>query len=223
MTERGLSTNLITASESDVLKLVYFVKLELDSGTLYLHTGVGGYTWNSQTWLGLGDFGGISAIQEADEMKSFDITLILSGLDTDMMDEVLNQDYYLRPVTIFIGAVNIDSNVLLADPDEIWSGFMDVATATLGAENTINIQCENEFSVFNKSNGSAFSDADLQQDYNGDLFFEFLPSMTDSIIVWRGKDATAGARAEESIIARQSGTTGREPGATAGGGKLASY
>jgi hypothetical protein len=210
MTERDLSSQLIAASDSEVVSLVYFVKLELDTGTLYLHSSVGAIEFDSQTWSGLGDFGSISAIEESDEGRPLDLTLVLSGLDTNMMNEVLNQDYYLRDVTIYLGALDVDTYELKADPDEIWSGFMDTATTTLGEQNTINIQCENEFAVFNKPNGSAFSDADLQQDYSGDLFFEFLPSMTDAVVVWRGDEATTGTRdVEPNAITKKSQASGR--------------
>lgn len=191
---RNLSDQLKQAAHGSAVKLIMFAELALDSGTLYLHTNVGEQEFDGHTWSGLGDFGGISAIQESDELKSYDVTLVLSGLDANMLNEVLNQDYFGRAVTLYIGALDVDTNELVHTPDIMWSGFMDAATITAGRENTINIQCENEFSIFSKSNGSAFSDADLQAKYPGDLMFEFLPSMTDAVVVWRGEAATTGTR-----------------------------
>lgn len=193
MSDRGLSTALVTAADSAHVRLLTFAKLELDSGTLYLHNGVGTYTWGSVDWLGLGDFGGVSAIEESEELSPFEVTLVLSGLDTSMMDEVMNQDYYLRPVTLYLGALNVGTGVLVDDPDEVWSGFMDSASVTLGEDNAIALTCESEFAIFNKSNDRAFTDADLQSEYPGDLFFEFLASMIDAVIVWRGKTVTTGS------------------------------
>jgi len=192
MSERGLSSALQAAADSDHVRLLMFVKLGLDSGTLYLHNGVGSLTWGSNAWLGVGDFGGISSIEESDQISPFEVTLTLSGLDQDMMDEVMLENYFLRPVSIYMGALNTATGALLADPDEIWSGFMDSASVTLGEENAIMLTCESEFALFDKSNDSAFSDADLQSKFAGDLFFEFLPSMADAVVVWRGERVTTG-------------------------------
>lgn len=193
---RGLAGALVTAAESNHIRPLIFVKLEFDSGTMYLHDGIGTFTWSdpddgSQDWLGLGDFGGISGVEESTELSPFEINLVLSGIDADNMDEVLNQQFYLRPVTVYMGALNVETGVLVADPDEVWSGFMDKSAVTLGEENAIAVTCESELSMFERSNGRVYSDADLQAEYSGDLWFEYLPSMTNAKIIWRGKgDAT---------------------------------
>jgi len=111
----------------------------------------------------------------------------LSGLDTALMDEVLNQNYYLRPVTIYLGALNLSTGALVATPDEIWQGFMDTADIAIGEENAIAVTCESELSMFERNNGRTFSDADLQDEYAGDLWFEYLPSMVNAKIQWRGE------------------------------------
>ncbi len=175
------------------VKLIHFLKFELDSGTLYLHDGVGSFEWADpddglQTWAGLGDFGGINDIEENVEMSAYEVELMLSGLDDDMVDEVQNQNYTGRKVTIYLSALHLDDYSLLATPHEIWSGEADVARGTLGAgeDNNIVITCESDFADLDRINGSVFSDADLQAEYSGDLFCEYFPAMMDASIVWRG-------------------------------------
>jgi hypothetical protein len=193
LSTRGISSALEAAADADNIRLLMFIKMELDSGTIHVHEGVGTLTWGGFDWLGLGDFGGISSIEESEQISPFEVTLTLSGLDTDMMNEVMNQNYYLRPVTIYMGALDLAAGTLVDEPDEIWSGFLDTASVSLGDDNGIMITCESEFAIFDQSNDSTFSDADLQADHPGDLFFEFLPSMVDSIVVWRGENVSVGA------------------------------
>lgn len=179
------------------IRLVTFAKIQLDSGTLYLHDSVGTFTWadpvdGSQAWLGLGDFGGIGAVEENRTMSGYELNLILSGLDATMLDEVINQNYQGRGVTIYLGALDLSNGSLLATPNEIWSGVMDVGRVSLGAgdDNAIQITCESDFARLEDINGRTFTDADLQAEYTGDTFLQYLPAMEDARIVWRGDTFT---------------------------------
>ena len=185
---RGLSSSLITEIESEHVRFVLFVKLEFDSGTIYLHNGIGTLTWGSNDWLGVGDFGSIEQIEEGIELSPYSLVLLLSGLDSDLMDEAMNQDYYLRPITLYFGSLNLSTGALVADPDELWSGKMDTAEVSIGAVNGIRMTCESDFSVFDKANNSRFSDAHQQRDYPGDLIFQYMEQMIDTIVVWGGKN-----------------------------------
>lgn len=184
---RNLSTELITEIESDTIRFLLFVKLEFDSGTIYLHNGIGTLTWDSNDWLGVGDFGSIEQIQEGTELSPYSLVLLLSGLDASLMDEALNQDYYLRPVTLYFGSLDTSTGALVADPDELWSGKMDSADVALGAVNGIRLTCESDFAVFDQANNSRYSDAHQQRDYPGDLLFQYMEQMVDTVLVWGGK------------------------------------
>lgn len=198
---RGLNSSLVSEITSDHVRLIWFVKMELDSGTLYMHDNIGKLNWGSQNWEGLGDFGSITGFQESEELSPFEITLSLSGISSDYISDedfknvVLTENFYMRPVTIYVGAKNPDTGVLVADPDEVWAGFTDVGIISLGEENTVSIICENEFIIFTKSNGAVFSDADQQSRIqNGDKFFEFLTLMQDGSrkVVWGGSPVNLG-------------------------------
>lgn len=194
---RGIASAVTTdiASERHI-RMVTFVKLEFDSGTLYLHDSIGTFTWadpddGSQAWLGVGDFGGIGSIEENRTMSAYEMTLVLSGLDSSLMDEVLNQSYQGRGVTIYLGALDLDTGALLATPNEIWGGTMDVARMTLGVDqNAIEVTCESDFARLRDISGRTFSDSDLQAEYAGDTFLQYMTAMEDAKIVWRGDSRT---------------------------------
>lgn len=197
---RGIDSTVTSDIETERhVRLITFVKLEFDSGTVYLHDSIGTITWadpddGSQDWLGVGDLGGVGSIEENKELSAYEITLTLSALDSDLLDEALNQPYQGRAVTIYLGAFDLTSGAgLLATPDEIWAGKMDVARVTVGAadENAIEITCESDFAKLDLINGRTFTDSDLQAEYAGDTFLQYVATMADATVVWRGRNSNS--------------------------------
>lgn len=194
MSGRGLASNLVTLTTADNFRFLLFVKLEFDSGNVYLHNGVGTITWGSQDWLGVGDFGSVEPIEEGVELSPYELVLLLSGIDADLIDEVMNQDYYLRPVTLYFGALTEGTGALTADPDELWAGFISMADVSRGQLNGIRLTCDSEFAMFERANNSRFSDADLQRNYSGDLLLQYAEQMEERQVVWGGAEQGLGGR-----------------------------
>ncbi len=191
---RDLASNTaISYSASNVFPIT-FIKLEFlppndGVGTIRLHNGIGTYTWNdgsgNQNWLGTGDLGQISRIQEGEEVSPYGIQLTLSGLDPDLVGEAIKESYYQRPVTLYVGALN-DSDQLVATPDVMWTGFMDLMTASVGADggDTLVLNCESELAMFERSRNFLFTNAAQQTLSSGDTFFNQLQDMEDLTLSW---------------------------------------
>ena len=192
---RDFPTNVADALVAQHVATVTFVKLEFASATLYLHNSIGTYTWESQDWLGVGDLGDISAIEEGAEISPYKITLSLSGIDSTISNAALNEDYYMRPVTLYIGALDADDD-LLADPTEVWAGFMDLMTVSLGEQggDEIALIAESELAKFDRASNLKYTDANQQAVHSGDLFFGFLKDIEGAKIQWgtAGTSSTAG-------------------------------
>lgn len=191
---RNLATALSGELDNDSLRLVMFVYLDLDSGEIRVHTDVGTITWGANDWLGVGDFGSIETLREGADLSAYEIELVLSGLDADLLSEALATDYYGKTATLYVGARNQDTGALVADPDQIWTGRIDNAQISIGDNNAIRLTCESELALLDKRSGRTFSDADLQNEYAGDTFFSFLEDQQDKRVVWRGETATAGTK-----------------------------
>lgn len=171
------------------VSVITFVKLDFASGVAYCHNGIGTYTWGGRDWLGVGDVGQVSQLEEGADISAYGITLTLSAIDGSFANVALNEDYFRRPVEIYIGALSADDE-LLNDPLLMWSGFMDNMTLTAGTESdTITVQCESELAEFDRSSNLKFTTQALQAVYPGDRFFEFLPKVADAKIRWGDKKA----------------------------------
>lgn len=189
---RGFPSNVLTALSAQHVVLVTFTKLEFPSGTLYLHNSIGTYTWGGQDWLGVGDLGEISQIEEGAEISPYKITLSLSGLDPDISGAALTEDYYLQPVTVYLGVLDAD-DALLADPTVVFEGAMDQMTVSVGAEggDVISLTAESELARFNKASNLKYTSAQLQDDFAGDLGFDLMADIDGAKLRWGDPNSSA--------------------------------
>lgn len=199
---RGFPSDVLTALSSDHVALVTFAKLEFPSGTIYLHNSIGTYTWGGNDWLGTGDLGEISQLEEGAQISPYKITLSLSGLDATISGAALTEDYYLQPVTVYLGVLNAN-DVLIADPTIVWEGAMDQMQLSVGAADgdVIVLTAESELARFDKASNLKYTDAQLQSDSAGSLGFEFMADIEGAKIRWGdpNSDAVAGGPANPNI------------------------
>ena len=192
---RGFPSNVLTALSSDHVALVTFAKLEFPSGTLYLHNSLGTYTWGGNDWLGTGDLGEISQLEEGAQISPYKISLSLSGLDATISGAALTEDYYLQPVTVYLGVLDAN-DALIANPTVVWEGAMDQMELSVGATDgdTIVLTAESELARFDKASNLKYTDAQLQSDFSGDLAFEFMADIEGAKIRWgdANSDSIAG-------------------------------
>lgn len=195
---RGFSASIISALTSNVVRPITFAELDFSSGTIYAHDGIGTYNWGSQDWIGVGDFGGISNVEEGAEVSPYSLTLTLSGLDAGLIATALTENYYMRDVNIYLGLLDED-DTLIDTPTQIWSGFMDVMSITAGASggDTITLTAESELSKFDRSANLRYTDTMLKKRNASDKFFEFLKDIDGVKVLWGKAVGTAGGSSFE--------------------------
>lgn len=201
-----------TALSASHVRLLVFAKLEFGTGTSRIHNGIGSYTWNDGTgsaeWFGLGEFGGVSAIEEGRDVSAYGVTLTLSALpqfelatDQSVAEEALNQNYYMKPVTLYVGILDSDDGFLESGgttyyPTEVWSGFMDSMTVQVGTDqgDSITLVCESHLAQFERNRGllytNAWQQSRLDEAFDGDLFFSHMQDIEGAKYQWRGPNKT---------------------------------
>ena len=210
---RGFPTNVANALATQHVSLVTFVQLAFPSGTVYLHNSIGTYTFGGNDYLGVGDLGAISPLEEGADLSPYQITLSLSGLDSTIAGAALTEDYYMHAVTVLLGVLNAD-DALLADPAVVFEGFMDQMNISVGADggDVITLTAESELARFDKASNIKYTDIQLQSEFSGDLAFEFMPDIEGAKIRWGDptSDSVAGSAGSQNIIdGNESGRRGR--------------
>lgn len=184
MAQRSISTlNEAAVLAGHVIPIV-FARLNFLSGVLRLHTQIGDITFTHpvfgiETYNGIGDIGGISAIEEGVATRPFGVKLVLTGVKQSLISQVLTDEYHRREANILIGLRNTTTGALVDDPFELWSGFMDKHDISVGKNfGRIIMSCESRADMMQDSDGKIFNDEDQQALHAGDVGFEYLDQIS---------------------------------------------
>jgi len=181
---RNLSSSMLAELQKAILRPVIFVEITLANETVYLWSGYGYYSWNGQSWAGVGSLGGISVIEEAGTVEAKGITLTLSGFDASLLTDVLGHFRLGLPVLVYLGCFD-QSDSLIGTPTVAWAGRIDqpiVDVSATAAE--ISINCENRLLDMNTLVYRRYTNEDQQMDHPGDRAFEFVNSLQEVTIYW---------------------------------------
>src|ERR1700752_1720339 len=104
---RSLTTAVLAAIVAGTVAPVYLVALGFDSGTKYMWTGVNTVAWNGQDWEGQGDFLGVSAITQTNDLQSESVTISLSGLNDADVSSVMTDVSTLSSADVWLGFLDL--------------------------------------------------------------------------------------------------------------------
>lgn len=182
-----MARDLTAAMQAEVVKTaltpILFYEGEFSGGTVRFWTGFGTIVWNGQSWLGAGQLGKISAIQEAKEVSATGITVSLSGIPSSLIATALSQARQGKPGKIWFGCLN-SSGAVIADPFQIFEGRLDVPEIRDGPDSAeIIISYESELVDLERPNETRYTSEDQKIIHPTDKGFDFVPAVQE----WDGK------------------------------------
>jgi len=182
---RDLTTNFVTAIESDVVRPFFAAKFEFATVTVRAWTGYGNITINSEVYKGVGTFGQINTVAETTETKAVSQDFILSGIPKENLSLALKDNYTGKTVTLFLGL--FDSNrAVVSDVHQMFKGFIDTITIDEGADTArMRIRAENRLIQLERSIEKRFTEAQQKADFSGDEGFSLLDELQDKDVVWK--------------------------------------
>ena len=182
---RSLTAAVTTEVQKTEVRAEAIAHFAFDSGSLRFWTGVGDLEWNGDTYTGTGHLGGIGPVEETGAVKTSDLAFTLSGLPASLISVALGEHYQGRLCELWVGFFDT-SWVLIADPVPTFAGRMDTMTVVDNGDTaSITVVATNRLKDLDRPNHARFyTDQDLQQEYPGDLGFQFVPEMQDAVIIW---------------------------------------
>lgn len=180
---RNISNDLKTASESDVIIPVILVKLEYASGNVNAHSAVGTIVFNGDTYLGVGQYGSVTATAETSDGSANYVDLELSGVESALVSIQLNEHYQGRRGTLYYGLFDKNSNALI-EPTIIFRGLMDNSEITLGETGSIKLRINNRLAEWDKINLRRYTDTEQQFRFPGDTGLQFVQRIAETQLIW---------------------------------------
>lgn len=183
---RDIGIENITEVDSASLEPVVLVELQFAT-PIYVHSGVGNITYNSNVYTGVGDFGGVHGVEESEELSPAPVTLTLSSLVSDHLTEALNAGNYGDVIIVYQG-YRQTGGALVADPWVIARGTFEHATIEMAEENNrVSIIMQHDIAVLRKKSGRRFTDEDQQEEYPGDTGLAFVHFINNVKLRWGGR------------------------------------
>jgi len=187
---RNCTTTFINALLEPVIRPALFIQATFVNETVYLWTGVGSIVWNYQTWVGLGGALSVSTIEEVATVEAKGVSISLSGIDNNLLQECLNEFQVSLPVYVYFGLFDGSGN-LLPNPVTSFAGRMDQPTVDIDTQtSTITIACESLLMDMNVALPWRYDAITQAIFYPNDLAFSFVNSIQNVPVYW-GQTATS--------------------------------
>jgi hypothetical protein len=104
---------------------VVMVYLDWPGAPVFAHSGVGMIEFEAADWIGVGEFGQIQLPEEQASLAATAATFRLLGLPAAILERMEDQIRNLAARVLFGCVTTRGGNVLVADPVEVFVGYMD--------------------------------------------------------------------------------------------------
>lgn len=176
---RDITSGFSTEIDATVLRPVILIQAEFDSGVIRFWTGYGELTYDSEIYTGAGDLIQMNRVDETQSLTANNVSFELSGIPSSLVSIALAEDYQGRVIKAWFGVLDDDFS-LIADPYQIFSGYMDtMQIEDDGVNSKIRVNCESELLILKESKERRYTPEDQKQDYPSDLGLDFVPLIQD--------------------------------------------
>lgn len=194
---RGLTAAMLAELAKDHIRPAFFVEIEFSSGVQRMWSGVGDFVWNSQTFSGVGHFGGISPVKESGEVVASNFILSLSGIPSSLLGLALSEIRHNKRAKVWFALLD-ENGAVISDPVRIAKGFTDRAEIQeAGDFATIRLNCETQDAQLQRAKerrwtpedqkAALWLDGSRQQTNPSDKGFDDVPALAEINLVWGEK------------------------------------
>ena len=182
---RDLSPAIQAEVIADTSAPILLVKIETNKGDVNAWTGIGELTFNGEIYQGAGTLGGVSAIEETADLQANGVTFSLSGIPSELIATALGDVRQGLAAILWLGFMDVDTNALVGDPYELFSGLVDVPTISESGETAaISITAENRLIDLERPRIRRYTKEDQARTDSSDLGFDFVQSLQDAEILF---------------------------------------
>lgn len=184
---RNLTTAFKTELTSDLLRVGVIAEIDYPDTPLRAWTGQGDLVWDSKTWTGVGDLGGISAVRETNSPQATNITLEISGVSSTNLALALAETSQRRRASVWLALFEeVDGDwTVIADPWRVRRGWTDVhKIVRTGKTASISVSVESILSRLRTARTMRWTDHDQKRLFPADTAGRFAASIGTRPLYW---------------------------------------
>lgn len=125
MTVRTVQAELSAQLTARYLRPAILVEMGTSTGTVYVWSGLGTLTWNGNDFAGVGQFGGMDAVEETTDLSATGTAFSLSGVPEEMLATALDYVRQGYQAKAWLAAFT-DDGVMDGEPFLFFDGLTDV-------------------------------------------------------------------------------------------------
>lgn len=186
---RNMTAALADALSAKVVKPVFIAKFDFPSASVFFWSGKDDLLWGGNTYTGLGDLSAVNFPAETMSGSTAGSSFSISGIPSSTTSLALNESYKNAACRVWIGALNVTTDALIADPYLKYRGIIDsMAMSDDGTSASVSINVEG-FAYAVKPSGIRYTNEDQQRAYPGDNGLEFVAGLQGKSVTWGSSGA----------------------------------
>lgn len=205
---RNLPADIAAEFSSTHAYPVILIEMYFDEATLRMFTGYGMMNFNGEDYYGMGNFIGISAIEETQDTTAKGVVVSLNGIPSELLSVTLSARCRGRPFRMYLSYINTKQSVatehddtgivltedgnrvllenqVVGNPYRIFSGLMDVIEFNDGgSEAFLRLSVENALIIGQRPKIRRYTKEDQRKTNPSDRGLDFINQLQDKEIVW---------------------------------------
>lgn len=156
---------------------------------LYVHSRAGEIMYDGNSYLGMGEFGSIQAVNEDNELSAQRVALTLSNIGGYWNSKVLTDgmEYQNKKCYIYLALLD-EQREIIGTPITIMRGTTGNLVFTDADNSSISIEVANYFTTWNRAANLRYTDTQQRELYPNDTGLRFVQD-TLKAVLWRGSTA----------------------------------
>ena len=183
MSSRNIDSGLVAEISQVVFRPAWLAMLTFRSQVSYAWSGIGNLSYGGNTYLGLGSFADVGAIDEGAEVQAAGTTVTLSGIDSSLLAECMTDIQLGAAAKLWFAAVGSDGSVVA--PYLAFSGAIDKSNIDYGPEtSSISLSLESRLTDLQRASLKRYTAADQNILYPDDGGFDWVEILNDISLKW---------------------------------------
>lgn len=201
---RGLTAAYLTAADAGTVYPALLAHFDFSGGDVDVWSGIGDLYHNGVTWAGVGNFGGVSAVEESNETQATGVQFSLNGVPSAFVSAILSENYRNRNCALYLALFSSLTATSPVTAALIFSGVMDQAILEDNGDSaTITMTAESRLVDLQRARFRRYTDEDQRgHSYTADVGLEYVAGLQDKELFWgqSGNNATPSAGSSGTFI-----------------------